>query len=170
MAPYVESWDDAGPAAPIARNALRGQCVSRDHDHVRHGTASLLAGIDLLTRIVVRDTREKTFPREFIGFVQKLDGARLTATAICPFSTIIWRICSEKQRFRWALLAWRPGLPHIRVAAKRGLRDSIKAPVQQHQPSTAIHSWIYRLDEAAYYQSILGTVLGAAKLTYSDGL
>jgi transposase len=43
---------------------------SRDHEYVRHGTLSLLAGIDLLTGEVLGLVRDRHRSREFIEFLQ----------------------------------------------------------------------------------------------------
>lgn len=43
---------------------------SRDHEYVRHGTLSLLAGIDLLSGEVLGLVRERHRSREFIEFLQ----------------------------------------------------------------------------------------------------
>jgi hypothetical protein len=61
---------------------LRHDCVARDHEYVRHGTLSLLAGIDLLTGVVHASMEERHRSREFVGFLQKLDAAYPSSTAI----------------------------------------------------------------------------------------
>ena len=57
-------------------------CVGRDHEYVRHGTLSLLAGIDLLTGAVHASVEERHRSREFVAFPQKLDPADPPATAV----------------------------------------------------------------------------------------
>jgi hypothetical protein len=49
---------------------------ARDHEYKRHGTVSLLAGIDLLTGQVHALVRDRHRSREFIEFLQLLDAAR----------------------------------------------------------------------------------------------
>ncbi len=56
--------------------------LARDHEYVRHGTLSLLAGIDLLTGKVHASVEERHRSREFVAFLQKLDAAYPTSTAI----------------------------------------------------------------------------------------
>lgn len=46
---------------------------SRDHEYVRHGTLSLLAGIDLVTGEVIGSVEERHRSEEFIDFLKKLD-------------------------------------------------------------------------------------------------
>ena len=60
----------------------RHACLARDHEYVRHGTLSLLAGIDLLTGVVHASVEERHRSREFVAFLQKLDAAYPPSTAI----------------------------------------------------------------------------------------
>src|ERR1700716_1255952 len=55
---------------------------SRDHEYKRHGTLSLLAGIDLLTGKVHALVKERHRSREFIEFLKLLDTAYPARTAI----------------------------------------------------------------------------------------
>src|SRR5208282_4590637 len=55
---------------------------ARDHEYKRHGTVSLLAGIDLLTGRVHALVKDRHRSREFIEFLQLLDAAYPTHTAI----------------------------------------------------------------------------------------
>ena len=51
---------------------------ARDHEYKRHGTLSLLAGIDLLTGKVHALVRDRHRSREFIEFLKLLDASRLS--------------------------------------------------------------------------------------------
>src|ERR1700760_2140009 len=55
---------------------------ARDHEYKRHGTLSLLAGIDLLTGKVHALVKERHRSREFIEFLKLLDAASPADTAI----------------------------------------------------------------------------------------
>src|SRR4029077_19111176 len=55
---------------------------ARDHEYRRHGTLSLLAGIDLLTGKVHALVRDRHRSREFIEFLKLLDAAYPAVTAI----------------------------------------------------------------------------------------
>ncbi len=55
---------------------------ARDHEYKRHGTVSLLAGIDLLTGQVHALVKDRHRSREFIEFRQLLDAAYPAHTAI----------------------------------------------------------------------------------------
>jgi transposase len=54
----------------------------RDHEHKRHGTLTLMAGIDLLTGHVHALVKERHRRREFIEFLKILDAAYSADTAI----------------------------------------------------------------------------------------
>src|SRR3981081_1516762 len=55
---------------------------ARDHEYKRHGTVSLLAGIDLLTGKVHGLVRDRHRSREFIEFLKLVDAAYPARTAI----------------------------------------------------------------------------------------
>jgi transposase len=55
---------------------------ARDHEYKRHGTLSLLAGIDLLTGKVHALVRDRHRSREFIEFLRLLDAAYPRSTTI----------------------------------------------------------------------------------------
>src|ERR1700694_3159590 len=55
---------------------------ARDYEYKRHGTLSLLAGIDLLTGKVHALVKERHRSREFIEFLKLLDAAYPASTAI----------------------------------------------------------------------------------------
>jgi len=48
--------------------------LARDYEYKRHGTLSLLAGIDLLTGIITATVEDRHRSIEFISFLKKLDG------------------------------------------------------------------------------------------------
>jgi transposase len=56
--------------------------VGRDHEYVRHGTVSLMAGIDLLTGHVHGQVVERHRSREFIDFLKIVDNAYPAGIAI----------------------------------------------------------------------------------------
>jgi transposase len=55
---------------------------SHDHDYKRHGTPSLLAGIDLLTGKVHALVKDRHRSREFVEFLKRFDKAYSADTAI----------------------------------------------------------------------------------------
>ena len=67
--PGLQAIGTTAPDLPPA--PLRRACVGRDHDYVRHGTLSLLAGIDLLTGVVHASVEERHRSREFAALPHK---------------------------------------------------------------------------------------------------
>jgi transposase len=76
----VQAIGTTAPDLPPAPS--RHRWVARDHEYVRHGTLSLLAGVDLLTGVVHASVEERHRSREFVAFLRKLDAAYPPATAI----------------------------------------------------------------------------------------
>ena len=78
--PGIQAISNTAPDRPPA--AGKHACVARDHEYKRHGTLSLLAGIDLLTGQVHACVEDRHRSREFVGFLKKLDAAYSADTAI----------------------------------------------------------------------------------------
>ena len=149
--------------------------VARDHEYKRHGTVSLLAGIDLLTGKVHALVKDRHRSREFIEFLKLLDVAYPTHTAIKVIldnhsahiskETRGWLAAQRSGRFEFVFTpthgSWlnlvegffsklaRSVLRHIRVASKQELKDRIMAAIDliNHQP--VVHTWSYMLNSAA---------------------
>src|SRR5439155_13743804 len=68
--------DDRAGSPATARH------VMRDHEYKRHGTLTLMAGIDLLTGHVHALVKERHRSREFIEFLNLLNAAYPADTAI----------------------------------------------------------------------------------------
>ena len=64
----------ANTAADLSPDSGKYKTLSRDDEYVRHGTISLLAGIDLLTGHVHGMTANRHHSREFIQFLEKING------------------------------------------------------------------------------------------------
>jgi len=153
----------------------RHACVGRDHEYVRHGTLSLLAGIDLLTGVVHASVEERHRSREFVAFLQKLDAAYPPATAIklildnhsahVSKETRAWLAAQPEGRFTFVFTpkhgSWlnlvegffsklaRSVLRHIRVTSKQELKDRILAAIDDLNRDPVVHTWSYKLNEAA---------------------
>jgi transposase len=85
----VVSYDEKPGIQAIANTAPdlppvpgRHKTISRDHEYVRHGTLSLLAGIDLLSGEVMGLVHERHRSREFIEFLKLLDARYAPGTKI----------------------------------------------------------------------------------------
>ena len=148
---------------------------ARDHEYKRHGTLSLLAGIDLLTGKVHALVRDRHRSREFIEFLKLLDVAYPTSTAIklildnhsahISKETRAWLATRPAGRFEFTFTpihcSWlnliesffskfaRSVLRHIRVASKQELKERIMAGIKDINRHPVIHTWSYKLAEAA---------------------
>ena len=128
---------------------------ARDHEYKRHGTLSLLAGIDLLTGKVHALVRDRHRSREFIEILKLLD-ARYppqTAPAQPPgrFEFTFtpkhgcWLNLIEGFFSKFA----RSVLRHIRVSSKYELKQRIMAAIDDINRRPVIHTWSYKLAEVA---------------------
>jgi transposase len=149
--------------------------VARDHEYKRHGTVSLLAGIDLLTGKVHALVKDRHRSREFIEFLKLLDAAYPAATAIKVIldnhsahisrETKAWLAEQPAHRFEFTFTpkhgSWlnliegffsklaRSVLRHIRVASKQELKDRLMAAMDYFNQHPIVHTWTYKLDKAA---------------------
>ena len=148
---------------------------ARDHEYKRHGTLSLLAGIDLLTGKVHALVKERHRSREFIEFLKLLDAAYPASTAIklildnhsahISRETQAWLAAQPAGRFEFTFTpkhgSWlnliegffskfaRSVLRHIRVTSKQELKERIMAGIEDVNRYPVIHTWSYKLAEAA---------------------
>jgi transposase len=146
-------------------------CVARDHEYKRHGTLSLLAGIDLLTGQVHACVEDRHRSREFIGFLKKLDAAYPSGTAIKVIldnhsahvskETNKWLAAQRDGRFTFVFTpkhgSWlnlvegffskmaRSVLRRIRVASKAELRQRILVYLDDLNREPVVHKWSYRV-------------------------
>jgi transposase len=89
---------------------------ARDYEYKRHGTLSLLAGIDLLTGRVHALVKERHRSREFIEFLKLLDAAYPASTAI---KLILDNHSAHISRETQAWLAAQPaGRVHLHAQAR----------------------------------------------------
>jgi len=148
---------------------------ARDHEYQRHGTLSLLAGIDLLTGKVHACVEDRHRSREFVGFLKRLDEAYPADTAIklildnhsahISKETKAWLATQPEGRFSFVFTpkhgSWlnlvegffskmaRSLLRHIRVASKLELKTRILAYLDDINSEPVNHTWTYKNDEAA---------------------
>ena len=147
---------------------------SRDHEYKRHGTLSLLAGIDLLTGKVHALVKDRHRSREFIEFLKLLNTAYPAGTAIKVIldnhsahisrETQAWLATQPAGRFAFTFTpkhgSWlnliesffskfaRSVLRHIRVASKQELKERIMLGIKDVNRYPVIHTWSYKLAEA----------------------
>lgn len=148
---------------------------ARDFEYRRHGTLSLLAGIDLLTGKVHALVKDRHRSREFIEFLKLLDAAYPASTAIklildnhsahISKETKTWLDTRPAGRFQFTFTpkhgSWlnliegffskfaRSVLRHIRVTSKHELKARIMAGIDDVNRHPVIHTWSYKLAEAA---------------------
>ena len=148
---------------------------ARDFEYRRHGTLSLLAGIDLLTGKVHALVRDRHRSREFIEFLKLLDAAYPASTAIklildnhsahISKETRAWLDARPTGRFELTFTpkhgSWlnliegffskfaRSVLRHIRVTSKYELKERIMQGIDDVNRHPVIHTWSYKLAEAA---------------------
>jgi transposase len=148
---------------------------ARDPEYKRHGTVTLLAGIDLLTGKIHAAVRNRHRSREFIEFLKMLDTAYPAHTAIhlildnhsahISKETRAWLAEQPAGRFEFTFTpkhgSWlnlvegffsklaRSVLRHIRVASKQELEDRLIAAIEFFNDDPVVHTWSYMLDRAA---------------------
>lgn len=178
----IVSYDEKPGIQAIANTAPdlppepgRHESFARDHEYKRHGTLSLLAGIDLLTGKVHARIEERHRSREFVDFLKLLDTAYPADTAIklildnhsahVSKETKAWLANQRDGRFSLVFTpkhgSWlnlvegffskmaRSVLRHIRVASKAELKSRIMAYLDDVNSEPVIHTWTYKIGEAA---------------------
>jgi transposase len=148
---------------------------TREFEYKRHGTVSLLAGIDLVTGKVHALVRDRHRSREFVEFLKLVDAAYPAHTAIrlildnhsahISKETNAWLATRPAGRFEFTFTpkhgSWlnlvegffsklaRSVLRHIRVASKQELKDRIMAAMDEFNRHPVVHTWSYRINQAA---------------------
>jgi transposase len=171
--PGVQAIGTTAPDLPPEAGVHQG--FGRDHEYKRHGTVSLLAGIDLLTGQVHALVKDRHRSREFVEFLQLLDADYPPHTAIklildnhsahISKETRAWLAQRRAGRFEFVFTpkhgSWlnlvegffskltRSVLRHIRVASKQELRDRLMAAVEHFNQHPVVHTWTYKIDRAA---------------------
>ena len=163
--------------ATTARIALpsKSPTVMRDHEYKRHGTLTLMAGIDLFTGHAHALVKERHRSREFIEFLKLLDAAYPADTAIevildnhsahVSHETTTWLAAQPIGRFTFTFTpthgSWlnliegffsklaRSLLRHIRVSSKHELTERLMAFIDDINREPVVHTWRYKIDHAA---------------------
>jgi transposase len=171
--PGIQAIANTAPDLPPKPGEHEG--FARDHEYKRHGTLSLLAGIDLLTGKVHARVEERHRSREFVAFLKLLDTSYPADTAIklildnhsahVSKETKAWLATQPEGRFSFVFTpkhgSWlnlvegffskmaRSVLRHIRVATKAELKSRILAYLDEVNNEPVIHAWTYKIGEAA---------------------
>ena len=170
--PGIQAIENTAPDLPPVPG--KHACIGRDHEYIRHGTLSLLAGIDLLSGHVHGLVAERHRSREFIEFLELVDAHYAPGTLIrIVLDNHSAHISKETQR-------WLAGVPNrfefiftpkhgswlnmiesffgkmaktmlrgIRVESKEELKRRIMLYLSEINESPVVFRWKYRLDEIA---------------------
>jgi transposase/uncharacterized protein YoaH (UPF0181 family) len=150
------------------------QTMARDHEYIRHGTLSLLAGIDLLSGRVHGMVANRHRSREFIQFLKRIDEA-YPATA--KIRMILDNHSAHISKETRAYLATVPNrfeftftpkhgswlnlietffakmahsmLRHIRVTSKAELKERIERYLDEVNQAPVVFRWKYGLDSVS---------------------
>jgi transposase len=159
--PGIQAIENTAPDLPPVPG--EHPTFARDHEYKRHGTVSLLAGIDLLTGQVHALVKDRHRSREFVEFLKLLDAAYPADTAIhlildnhsahISKETRAWLAAQPDGRFQFTFTpkhgSWlnlvegffsklaRSALRHIRVASKQDC--PIILPVSGDGSNSTIH-------------------------------
>jgi transposase len=170
--PGIQAIGTTGPDRPPLPGI--SPTVMRDHEYQRHGTLTLMAGIDLLTGKVHALVKERHRSREFIEFLQILDKAYPADTAIevildnhsahVSQETTAWLATQPVGRFTFTFTpkhgSWlnliegffsklaRSVLRHIRVSSKHELKERLMAFINDINREPIVHTWHYKIDAA----------------------
>ena len=168
--PGIQAIQNTAPDLPPKPG--QHSCVGRDHEYIRHGTLSLLAGIDLLNGHVHGLVTERHRSREFIDFLKLVDGhyapGMLIRIVLDNHSAHISKetqnwLAGVPNRFEFVFTpkhgSWlnmiesffgkmaKTMLRGIRVESKDELKERIMLYLKEINESPVIFRWKYRMDE-----------------------
>jgi transposase len=146
--------------------------VQRDHEYVRHGTLSLLCGIDLLTGQVIGRVEERHRSREFVEWLNDVHRAYppdwkiqviLDNHSAHVSKETRSHLATMPNRFEFVFTpkhaSWlnlievffsklaRTLLRHIRADSKAEMRSRIEQHLARLNEDPVVFRWKYRLDE-----------------------
>jgi len=167
--PGIQAIGNTAPDLPPVPG--RHRTVGRDHEYKRHGTLSLLAGIDLLSGEVLGLVRDRHRSAEFVEFLQRADqhyppGARIRLvldnhSAHFSQETRVY-LAGVPNRFDFVFTpkhgSWlnlvesffgklaKTLLRGIRVHSKQELRARIELYLQEVNEEPVVFKWKYKLE------------------------
>ncbi|MEO6198064.1 MAG: IS630 family transposase [Dehalococcoidia bacterium] len=168
--PGIQAIGTTGPDLPPVPSVH--PTFTREFEYVRHGTLSLLAGIDLSTGHVHGLVAERHRSREFIDFLRMVDDYYPATTRI---RVILDNHSAHVSKETRTFLATRPNrfefiftpkhgswlnlietffsklarsvLRGIRVESKQELKDRIELALRELNQTPVVFRWKYKLDE-----------------------
>lgn len=148
--------------------------VARDYEYVRHGTVTLMAGLDLVSGHIHRKVVDRHRSREFVDFLKQIDAhyppemtirvvldnhsAHISKETRAYLATVANRFefTSTPKHGSWLNLVEslfgkvaRTLLRGIRVASKAELADRIEHYIDRLNQEPVIYRWTYKLDETS---------------------
>ena len=167
--PGIQAIENTSPDLPPVPGSY--PCFSRDEEYVRHGTLSLLAGIDLLNGHVYALVADRHRSREFVDFLKKVDEAYSPKSRIRMVldnqSAHISKetrsyLATKPNRFEFIFTpthgSWlnliesffskmaRTFLRGIRVSSKSELKERIGKYIEEVNEQPVIFRWRYGLE------------------------
>jgi len=162
--PGVQALATSAPDLPPVPGRHAG--VGRDHDYVRHGTVSILAGVDLHDGHIIAQVHDRHRSREFVELLKKIDAHYPPDSVIrVVLDNHSAHISKETMRY----LATRPGrfvyvhtpkhgswlnlieavfskmsrtfLRHIRVSSKAELVERIMTGIAEFNQYPVVFRW-----------------------------
>lgn len=168
--PGIQAIDTTAPDLPPVPG--RHAAVGRDYEYQRHGTLTLMAGLDLVTGHIHSALVDRHRSREFVGFLKQLDASYPPETRIrMVLDNHSAHISKETRaylatipnRFEFVFTpkhgSWlnlvesffgkmaRTLLRGIRVRSKAELKDRIQRYIDRINDDPVVYRWKYRLDE-----------------------
>lgn len=167
--PGIQALATTAPDLPPVPGLHR--TIMRDHEYVRHGTMTLMAGLDLVTGHVHRLMVGRHRSREFIEFLTLIDGFY---PAVATIRMILDNHSAHTSKETRAYLATRPNrfefiftpthgswlnlvesffgklaktmLRQLRVASKAELKTRVEQYIDELNAAPVVFRWKYRLD------------------------
>lgn len=168
--PGIQAIENTAPDLPPMPGQQRQW--ARDHEYIRHGTVSLMAGIDLLTGKVHGQVVDRHRSREFIAFLKRVDQQYPSQIKIrLVLDNHSAHISKETRdylaqipnRFEFVFTpthgSWlnliesffgkmaKTMLRSIRVSSKQELKNRIEKYLAEINETPVIFRWKYRMDE-----------------------
>jgi len=162
--PGVQALEAIAPDLPPAPG--RHQCTSRDYEYKRHGTVSILAGLDLHTGEIIAQIHDRHRSREFIELLKEIDSRypkentiRLVLDKHSSHSSreTMKYLASLPNRFEYVHTpkhgSWlnliesafskmaRTFLRHIRVSSKQELKERILKGIAEMNSAPVVFRW-----------------------------
>jgi transposase len=161
-----------GVAPDLAPKPGKHACTGRDYEYQRHGTLTLMAGLDLISGHLHRAVVERHRSREFVAFLRQLDraypaGARIRLvldnhSAHVSKETRAY-LTTMANRFEFVFTpkhgSWlnvvesffakltNTLLRGMRVESKAELRQRIERYIDRLNEDPVVFKWTYKMDE-----------------------